>query len=272
MQQATTLGIAGLTELPIASPVAVRLLQLLDDPDASARELGQLIETDPALSMRVIRLANTPYYGLSRQIGSAWRSVTILGFATVRAVAASAAFGLFGDQGQPLPAGFWDHAIGAAAGSSVVARRLGANAGDAFSAGLLHDIGKALLFRHAPHAVNRVKSRAERDQISYLDAERLELGTHHPQMGALALDALQFPQEFVQAVFRHHDADGGDSLLCQVIVAGEALAIAHAGDRPADEPTADLGPALARVGLSTPVSQLLEDTAREIETLSSFLN
>jgi putative nucleotidyltransferase with HDIG domain len=271
MQQAPTIGITGLTELPIASPVAVRLLQLLDDPDASARELGQLIETDPALSMRVIRLANTPYYGLSRQIGSAWRSVTILGFATVRAVAASAAFGLFADQGQPLPPGFWDHAIETAAGASVVARRLGANAGDAFSAGLLHDIGKALLFRHAPHAVNRVKSRAEREQISYLDAERLELGTHHPQMGALALDALQFPQEFVQAVYRHHDADGGGTLLGQILVAGESLAVAFSGERPVDEPIADLGPALAQLGLSTPVTQLLEDTAREVETLSGFL-
>jgi hypothetical protein len=120
--------------------------------------------------------------------------------------------------------------------------------------------------------VNRVKSRAERDQISYLDAERLELGTHHPQMGALALDALQFPQEFVQAVFRHHEADGGDSLLGQIVVAGEALAVAHQGERPLDEPCADLGPALASVGLTTPVSQLLEDTGREVETLSAFLN
>ena len=87
-----------------------------------------------------------------------------------------------------------------------------------------------------------------------------------------ALDALQFPQEFVQAVFRHHDADGGDSLLGQIIVAGEALAVAHVGERSVDEPSADLGPALAGIGLSTPVSQLLEDTAREVETLSAFLN
>ncbi len=269
MQQ--TIGIAGLTELPIASPVAARLLRVLDDPDASARELGQLIETDPALSMRVIRLANTPYYGLSRRVGSAWRAVTIIGFATVRAIAASAAFGLFADQKHPLPKDFWSHSMATAAGASVVARHLGVQPGEAFSAGLLHDIGKALLFRHAPHAVARVKLRAEREHISYLDAERKELGTHHPQMASLALDALQFPADFVAAVFRHHEPDGGGSELGRMIVAGESLAVALAGEPPTDEPFTTVSEGLALVGIDASVKSVLEETAREVETLSGFL-
>jgi putative nucleotidyltransferase with HDIG domain len=268
--QQTAIGIAGLTELPIASPVAARLLTLLDDPDASARELGQLIETDPALSMRVIRLANTPYYGLSRQVGSAWRAVTIVGFATVRAVAASAAFGLFADQGQPLPKGFWKHAVGTAAGASVVARRIGAQPGDAFSAGLLHDIGSALLYRHAPHAFARVeRSCAAGDP--YLDAERKAFGTTHAHVGGLALDALHFPSEFVAAVQLHHDDLGSAGHLARIVAAGEVLA-AEASPMGLLEPLAPIDEALAQAGLKArPIPQLVDDTRREIETLEGFL-
>jgi putative nucleotidyltransferase with HDIG domain len=268
--QQTAIGIAGLTELPIASAVAARLLTLLDDPDASARELGQLIETDPALSMRVIRLANTPYYGLSRQVGSAWRAVTIVGFATVRAVAASAAFGLFADQGQPLPKGFWKHAVATAAGASVVARRIGAHPGDAFSAGLLHDIGTALLYRHAPHAFARVE-RACLAGDPYLDAERKSFGTTHAQVGGLALDALHFPSEFVSAVQLHHEDPAAGGHLARVVVAGEALA-AEVAPPTQPEPLAELDHALALAGLQArPIPQLVEDTRREIETLEGFL-
>ena len=85
--------ITEVTQLPVQPGAAMRLLWMLEDPRTSASDLGRLIESDPALSTQVIRLANTAFYGLSGKVSSAWRAVTVLGLATVRAIATTAAFG-----------------------------------------------------------------------------------------------------------------------------------------------------------------------------------
>ena len=89
--------ITEVTQLPVQPGAAMRLLWMLEDPRTSAADLGRLIESDPALSTQVIRLSNTAFYGLSGKVSSAWRAVTVLGLATVRAIATTAAFDLFSE-------------------------------------------------------------------------------------------------------------------------------------------------------------------------------
>src|SRR5260221_594545 len=95
--------ITEVTQLPVQPGAAMRLLWMLEDPRTSAADLGRLIESDPALSTQVIRLANTAFYGLSGKVASAWRAVTVLGLATVRALATTAAFDLFSEKGRSVP-------------------------------------------------------------------------------------------------------------------------------------------------------------------------
>jgi HD-like signal output (HDOD) protein len=112
-----------ITQLPVQPGAAMRLLWMLEDPRTSAADLGRLIESDPSLSTQVIRLANTAFYGLSGKVSSAWRAVTVLGLATVRAIATTAAFDLFSEKGRSVPDDFWSHSVTTAAAAAALARR-----------------------------------------------------------------------------------------------------------------------------------------------------
>lgn len=260
-----------LRELPVQHLVAARLFNMLDDDGISAGELGRVIATDPALSAQVIRLANSPYYGLREPVGSAERAVVVLGLATVRAMAASAAFGLLGERGRGVPDGFWPHAVATAAGAALVARRVGYTAGEAFSAGLLHDVGAALLFRHAPRRYDAAVAAAA-GGADVLRAELDEFGLTHPAAGAEVLAACRFPADFVAAVASHHEAGDTAGLLGRVVVAGEALAVAAMGACEPPEPSVPLDRALADAGLDPQAAEfLVEATRAEAEGLAAFL-
>ena len=95
--------ITEVTHLPVLPGAAMRLLWMVDDPRASDADLGRLIESDAVLSTHVIGLANTPFYGLTGKVSSAWHAVGVLGPATVRAIATAAAFDLFSDERRSVP-------------------------------------------------------------------------------------------------------------------------------------------------------------------------
>jgi putative nucleotidyltransferase with HDIG domain len=227
--------VADVVRLPVRPGGAIRLLWMLDDSGASAAELGHLIESDPALCARVVRLANADFYGLTGEVTSAWRAVTVLGLATLRAVATAAAFDLFAEPGRALPAGYWEHALTAAAAASTIARRVGVLPNDAFSLGLLHDLGTALVCRRAPR---------EYDGL----VERGELLAMHPKVGASALSVMRFPADMVEAVAEHHAAPGlVPSLLGRLLVAADAVALDVAAD--AAEPHPPVDAAVEALGL-----------------------
>lgn len=264
-----------LRSLPVEHLVAARLLSMLDDDELTVRALGEVIATDPALSLQVIRLANSPYYGVRDPVGSVERAVVVVGFSTVRALAASAAFGLLDERGRALPAGFWTHAVATAASTALVSRRGGLAAAEGFSAGLLHDVGAALLFRHAPRRYDAALGAAG-ESGDLLGAERAAFGLTHPEAGAAALAACRFPPELVEAVANHHREGAGRCAeagpLTRALVAGEALAVAAMGIPAAPEAVAPLGDALATAGVDPGWEELLVEAARaETEALAGFL-
>ena len=260
-----------LTELPAQPTAALRVLWLLDDPDFSLADLGKLIEADPALSARVMHLANSSFYGLAQQVSSALRAVTVLGQVTVRALAAVSAGGLLDSGSRTVPAGVWAHATTTAAGASVVARRLHLPASEAFSAGLLHDIGSALLFRHVPDQYEAVLQFARLDPGNRIDFERKVVGIDHAAAGAAVLKAWRFPPAFVEAVRGHHEAMGGvRSPLARCIVAGEALASSRQPER--SEPHHDAERALDDAGIDPGETDgLVAAMETEADALATFL-
>ena len=260
-----------LTELPAQPTAALRVLWLLDDPDFSLADLGKLIEADPALSARVMHLANSSFYGLAQQVSSALRAVTVLGQVTVRAIAAVSAGGLLDTGGRAVPDGFWAHSTMTAAGSSVIARRLGVPASEAFSAGLLHDIGSALLFRQVPDQYEAVLQFASLDPGNRLDFERKVLGLDHAEAGAAVLRAWRFPPAFVEAVRNHHGPiDTELTPLGRSVVTGEALASARDVER--TEPYQPVERALGAAGIDpNEAEDLVAAMETESEALASFL-
>ena len=219
--------VAELESLPANPTTAVRVLSLADNPNSSAADLGAAVGADPSLTARIMRVANSAYYGLSGRVASATFAITVLGFDTVRAIAAVAASGVSGDAGT-LPDGFWSHAASVAIACSLVAPRVSVRGPEAFSLGLLHDLGSALLHRglgpipdDAPHEDN------DTARIAY---ERDRWGIDHAIAGSRVLQAWWFPEQMVSAIALHHDGPrAAQTDFDRVLIGGEALARVAAG-------------------------------------------
>ncbi|GIU88736.1 MAG: hypothetical protein KatS3mg009_3251 [Acidimicrobiia bacterium] len=264
--------IAEVTQLPVQPGAAMRLLWMLEDPRTSAADLGRLIESDPSLSTQVIRLANTAFYGLSGKVSSAWRAVTVLGLATVRALATTAAFDLFSEKGRSMPDDFWPHSVTSAAAAAALARRVGVQSNEAFSAGLLHDIGSALVFRRAPRRYDSVLERLQADPaLTLVEAEREEFGVTHAEVGAAALGVMRFPPDMVDAIGSHHDDPAQvSSALGRLLIAADAVAIEVEGIT--SEQNVEVEVALEALDVPASSKQgLLDEVARDKDNLAGFL-
>jgi putative nucleotidyltransferase with HDIG domain len=234
--------VAELTAQPLA---AMQVLRVVEDPRASSADLARVIEADPALSARVMRLANSPYYGLSRRVGSSSKAVVLLGFSAVRALAVSAAYGLLVDEGNLGAPGFWTHSVSTAIGASCVARVAGSSMSEAFSAGLLHDVGLGL-------------GATSED---------------HERRGAEALASWRFPDLFVEAVADHHQPTASaDGILSRLVRAGEALALAVDPEWTGDGVIGDVSDALEDCSVAAGRAPgLLAALQREGDRLARFL-
>ncbi len=262
-----------LSLLPEQGSATMRLLQLLDDPEADARSIVPVIEADPSMTARLLTLANSAFFGLKQHSSNAWSAVMVVGFNVVRALAASGGLGLADARAGVMPPNYWNHAIASAAGASRVARRVGERSSDAFSAALLHDVGAALLWR----ALGADYQAAQRDDLDGrprlgLSCELDAVGATHDEVGAAVLESLFFPRALVDAVADHNrpPADVGDRM-GRVVICGLALAEAS-GEPGATAPPPPLAEALGALNLSADLcDELLVETAEEIRVLRALL-
>lgn len=265
--------IAELTELPANPSVAVRVLQLLDDPRTDAAWLARVVETDPSMAAHTLRLANAPIHGLTRRITSARDAVMVLGFELVRSLAALTAGGVLGNDRRSAPYGFWQHSLATAAGASVVARRVRANQGEACSAGLLHDLGSCLQYRAAPARYDLMVEEAAGDAQAWMEAEKRHFELDHAEAGATVLNAWGFPNEIVEVLREHHHLPMPETgRLVLIVRAGEALgdAVEHVEN---GECAPDIVEALGAVGLEDAnVDELVAEVIDQISELRSALH
>ncbi|MEX2291031.1 MAG: HDOD domain-containing protein [Mycobacteriales bacterium] len=211
-----------LEQLPPAQAAALRVVQIVDDPDSSAAGVATAASVDPALTARMLRMANSAYYGLSGRVASASAAVTVIGFDTVRSLAALAAAGL-GPDGE-LPPGFWSRGAATASGAALLARRVGADVPQAFCVGILHDLGTALLWRNNPALHRTLLARAVTGPPAHV-LEFREYGATHATLGADVLGTWNFPEDLCTAIGRHHDPpSAGATPLRRALQGGIALA------------------------------------------------
>jgi len=211
-----------LGDVRASRPAAAHVLELADNPQTDTRELAAAIELDPMLTAHMLRLANSAAFGMSQRIATTQHAVSLVGFDAVRAIAALLASGLRNHK-TPPPEGFWEHAAATAAACAAVSSRFGVSRGEAFSMGLLHDLGAALLHSVDP-AAHAAVSAGQEDTMSQCGLEILEFGMSHAEAAARVLKDWNFPVRFVDAVERHHDFTMASSPQVQVILAGDALA------------------------------------------------
>ncbi|MEB3246176.1 MAG: HDOD domain-containing protein [Vampirovibrionales bacterium] len=224
-------------DIPALPEVVNQIVSLLSRPNTPASEIASLITVDPGLTSRVLRMVNSAAYGIQRQITSVQHAIMLLGFTTVRGLVLSASiFKLFsGTDGQSGfdVRGFWAHSILTALISRNLAEWLKLpEIEDAFSAGLLHDIGKLVLDQHLSAEYANVLMWAKRSDINlygpgFLDAELGVLGCTHATIGEHVARKWKLPQTLTEAIAFHHDPQHATESPALVYTVALANVLAH---------------------------------------------
>ena len=204
--------VAKVKNLPAVSQAALKLVNLLDQSTVSNSEVVNVLKYDNVLTAKLLRACNSPYFGLTEPISSVDQAVLILGHQQILHIVLTLAFG--SAMVVPLPGyaveakELWRHSLITATAAEVVLNdlpELNMEMPVAFTAGLLHDIGKLVLGQAlTPELQLAIRSRVEIGRISRAEAEKEILGTDHSEVGAALLHSWHLPEEIVEAVANHH--------------------------------------------------------------------
>ena len=223
---------AGVQDLPSLPAVVMELLSSIEQDDIDISVLAKKVSYDQALTAKTLRLANSSSFALQVKVTTIQQAITFLGFQTTRnLITAAAITGCFPSGRCPgfHDKAFWRHSIATAACARALARRMRFNQDIAFTAGLLHDIGRLVLVSAQPDAYAAVvRWRAQHD-ADWQAAEQAVLGIDHVDAGVALADHWNFSGTMRQAIAYHHapDVHGAGFLAAIVHVAN---AIVHALD------------------------------------------
>ncbi len=205
--QEFTQDIDDLVSLP---SVGARVNEIANNPSSSATDLGKVISQDPALTARLLRIANSPAYGLSTQVDTVSRAVAVIGMQPIRdLVLATSTISAFDKIPNELVSieNFWRHSLYCGVAAHLLAeQRHIRNAETLFIAGLLHDIGQLVIFRKLPKEAKQalLLSIEGPDELALHKTERQIIGFDHAQVGAELLRHWHFPELLIECVEFHH--------------------------------------------------------------------
>jgi HD-like signal output (HDOD) protein/CheY-like chemotaxis protein len=194
-------------QLPSVPRIYMELTTAMADPDTTARTVAALLETDPALSAKVLQVVNSSYFGLARKISGIEAAVVYLGLDLVRTLALNARLFSALDAAPRTPGFSLDAIQEKSFATARLARRIVADPArrdEAFTAGLLHDVGSVLLALGVPDKVSEIQAKARRDGVPVHVAEQEVLGVTHAEVGAYLLGIWGLPFTLVEAVAYHH--------------------------------------------------------------------
>jgi putative nucleotidyltransferase with HDIG domain len=224
--------IYAIRDLPTLPIIAQKILGLVDDDSAGAEKLARIISSDQSLSVKVLSLANSAYYGCRAQIGTVKQAVVVIGTEMLRQISLSVLiFKAMGKAGTGRTL-FWRHSLMAANAASMAGKQAGiANVEVCFMGGLLHDVGKLVLDANLPEEYGQVRAIVTRDNCSFVEAEQAVFQIDHVEVGAWMAERWQLPAELVGAIGQHHAIDITPGPHSRIVAAVHtANAIAHATD------------------------------------------
>ena len=224
--------VQNLDDLPSLPAVVMELLDSIDAEEVDIAVLARKVALDGALTAKTLRLANSSLYGLQVRVTTLQQAITYLGFQTARnLITAAALTGCFPEgrcRGFSHPA-FWRHSLATAICAQVLARHLRFNQDYAFTAGLLHDVGRLVLVSCFPDHYARVIAWRGAQDAQWLDAERTVLGIDHVDAGLALAEHWHFSDTMRLAIGHHHAPDvPGAGFLAAIVHVADA--IVHALD------------------------------------------
>ncbi len=210
-------------DIPPLPGAMVELLDIANDPSVSFSALTHAISRDQALTLRMLTVANSSYYGCSRRVDTVRNAVAVLGTRQVQNIVAAMALAPAFEHGHG-PA-LWQHGLTTAVWTKQVVRALAVPPLDyVFTAGLIHDVGVVILLDSALEAETECIERANADRRPLEEVEREALGTDHAYIGARACSTWGLPDRLTALVGEHHYMTDDDALDLRVLHAANALA------------------------------------------------
>jgi len=201
--------------LPTLPEMIQKVVSLVQDERTSARDLSNLISYDQAITSRLLKVANSAYYGFLREVSTIHHAIVVLGFKEVRNLSLGIAVfdslksvtsevSLKWDE-------FWKHSVGCSLAARIICKKIGGiNAEIAFTASLLHDIGKLILDNFFTREYKMALEKAQIEGASLVDVERGVLGFTHADVGKLVSSRWKLPPSLVFPIAYHHQVEEVD--------------------------------------------------------------
>ena len=216
--------------LPVLPQVASAVLRLADDPNSSPKMMERTIERDPAITAKILRVANSAYYGLSN-VGSIGRAIGVLGMNAVRSLVVGVVFQQLAAGKEQAPSysklEYWRHSLAVAVTARILGKlRMPAAAEELYVAGMMHDVGMLVLDRFCSDEFDRAIQFARSQQIPLHMAERFAFGYDHCQVGAMLVAKWSLPTVVARAIEFHHNptADTESQLATAIVCLADHLA------------------------------------------------
>jgi HD-like signal output (HDOD) protein len=217
-------------DLPTLPAIAMTLNRMLQDIETPIEKMVALLETDQALTIRLLRLVNSSFYGFKSRIASLQHAITLMGYSTVQnAVVNISVIECLETESAPQgfdPADFWVHSIGVACMSRFLAARTKLAAPDeAFTAGLIHDIGKIILVNHFPEVFTALVEVVAAEKVSFHEAEKRSDTLPHHLIGSHLGKHWMLPMSLEAAIRHHHNSSGRseDLVLADIVAVADLL-------------------------------------------------
>ena len=225
--------LAKVRSLPAMASTATKMSKLMEDPNVNISEVVDTIKYDPGLTANVLKMANSAYFGFSNSVNSIRHAIVLMGIKQVHRLVIAASFSsMMGKYvaGYDLEeGGLWRHSVAVAIASEKIDQMLKINMADlAFTAGLLHDIGKLVLSTFVDDDFSKIESEAHKGDKSFEVAEKGILGIDHAEVGGAILEGWNSPRDLVDAVRWHHNPDafsGESRVVVDVIHVADALCL-----------------------------------------------
>ncbi|PKN76914.1 MAG: hypothetical protein CVU52_02745 [Deltaproteobacteria bacterium HGW-Deltaproteobacteria-10] len=206
-----------------------RVIELTSDINSDPRDLVKVIEHDPVLITKILKMVNSPYFGLAQKITSVNHAVVYIGINTVKNLALSTAtLGVLprtNNAGFDMDA-FLLHSLSTATVARIIAKKLKIQEKDAFDfflSGLLHDFGKVVFAHFMPNDFKQVLQIVKEEGLPLYEAEQRVFATDHAQIGSLLGEKWNLPAHLIACIKDHHSHDSKESLIRDVVSAADQI-------------------------------------------------
>lgn len=196
-----------ITDLPTLPVVVLKVMEIVNRDDVSIQDIAKLVSADQVIASKIIRMVNSPFYGLRREITSLDQAMAMIGLDRVKSLVMTCSLisHLAGRGGAFNMKTFWEHSYGCGIVSKLIGEMIGlGNPEGLYLAGLVHDLGEVVLGSSFKQEFATILERAQTEGCSFYKAELEVLGYTHCDVGAWLGKKWHFPQELIEAMRTHH--------------------------------------------------------------------